>query len=125
MFLTRSDSHMCEAAADAGIEGGGPFSFRPRPMAEKTICWTGKNYIEIVEWAGDLVHIEQTPSPGGRSVPILLSYRGSGVETIPIGHWILRDRGGALHSCNPHTFDVIYMRSDSDDDHRDGTASNR
>ncbi|WP_329410182.1 hypothetical protein OG563_46715 [Nocardia vinacea] len=116
---------MSEAAADAGIDGGGPFSFRPRPMVVEAIRWTGKNCTEIAEWAGDLVHIEQMRSPGGRSVLVLLLYRGRGVETIPIGHWIMRDPAGALHSYDPHTFDVIYMRSDLDDDHCDATAGNR
>ncbi|WP_040691547.1 hypothetical protein [Nocardia vinacea] len=116
---------MREVAADIGIEGGGPFSFRPRPAAVEAIRWTGTNCTEIAEWAGNLVHIEHTRPPGGRSVPVLLLHRGRGGQTIPIGHWIVRDPAGALHIYDPHTFDVIYMRSDTADDHCDATAGNQ
>ncbi|WP_330256936.1 hypothetical protein OG874_21660 [Nocardia sp. NBC_00565] len=117
---------MPEFAADTNIEGAGPFSFLPRPITVEAIRWIGTNGAEIAEWAGNLVHIEHARPPRGRSVPVLQLYRGRGVETIPIGHWIARDPVGALHSYDPHTFDVHYARSGADDDnHRDRTAGTR
>lgn len=76
--------------------------FRKRPVDVDALLWTGDNYAELVEWAGDGI------SQFGHTDKGLIVRTLEGDMLVSVGDWIIRGIAGEFYPCRPDIFEQTY-----------------
>jgi hypothetical protein len=73
--------------------------YRKKPVEIEAVQWTGENFVEITDWAGDV---------WGRSGKLLVIHTLEGTMSAQPGDWIIRGVQGEFYPCKPDIFDQTY-----------------
>jgi hypothetical protein len=74
--------------------------YRKRPIVVEAIQWTGKNFIDVLEFGH--------PVLGNGEDNTLLIYNPEGVITVFLDDWVIKGTKGEIYPCKPDIFVEIY-----------------